>query len=143
MGGKEGNLTSNCVYSDTVIGFDMKCIFEPWLKTADQDGPEGSFNWKSKASMNSPRANFASMVLDNFVYVFGGIQGRGEGEQAHVPNLATILAEKYDPATNQWEELEIEGGNPIAAFGWTPLAADTGELLILGGTDGDVLQDGA
>jgi len=80
MGGKEGNLTSNCVYSDTVIGFDMKCIFEPWLKTADQDGPEGSFNWKSKASMNSPRANFASMVLDNFVYVFGGIQGRGEGE---------------------------------------------------------------
>jgi hypothetical protein len=33
IGGKEGTLTSSSNYSDTVMSFDMKCIFEPWLKT--------------------------------------------------------------------------------------------------------------
>ena len=61
----------------------------------------------------------------------------------HHPILATVLAEKYDPSTNEWEELTIDGGNPVAAFGWTPLGNDTGEILILGGTDGNMLQDSA
>jgi hypothetical protein len=53
--------------------------------------------------MNSKRANFAHLVLDNFVYVFGGIAGKGEGERAHCPTLASILAEKYDPKIDKWE----------------------------------------
>jgi len=67
IGGKEGGNVTSCNFSNSVIGFDMKAVFEPWTKTAD------NFSWKSKAKMASPRANFAHLVLDNFVYVFGGI----------------------------------------------------------------------
>jgi len=49
------------------------------------------------------------------------------------------LAEKYNPAKDEWSLLEIAGGSPLAAFGWTPLKPNSGEILILGGTDGDML----
>ena len=53
--------------------------------------------------------------------------------------MVTNLADKYDPAQDKWETIEIEGATPVACFGFTPLAPNTGELLILGGTDGDML----
>jgi len=31
IGGKVGSLTSNCCYTDSVLGFDMTLVFEPWL----------------------------------------------------------------------------------------------------------------
>ena len=67
IGGKEGGNTSACVYSDSVIGFNVGAVFEPWTKTAD------NFKWKSRAKMTEPRANFSHLVLDGFVYIFGGI----------------------------------------------------------------------
>jgi N-acetylneuraminic acid mutarotase len=49
------------------------------------------------------------------------------------------LAEKYDPAQDKWESIEIAGGTPVGCFGFCPLAPNSGEILILGGTDGDML----
>ena len=87
--------------------------------------------------MKSARANFALTVIDNFVYVYGGIQNRGTGNEVHKPITATI-AEKYDPITNIWETLEIQGAISLAAFGWTTLDSND-KILILGGSDGDTL----
>ena len=61
----------------------------------------------------------------------------------HVPKLATVVCEKYDPVANKWETYNIEGATPLAAFGWTPLAPGSGQMLIMGGTDGDLLQEDA
>ena len=135
-------MVSNCIYTSSVISFDLKQVFEPWTKTA-ADGPDSPFNWKYKAKMSKPRANFAHLVLDNLVYVFGGICGRGkEGSTLHIPSLASdkFLSERYNPAEDKWDQIEIAGANPLAAFGWTPLAKGSGEIMILGGTDGDMLQ---
>jgi len=38
--------------------------------------------------MQHARSNFAMIAVSNSVYVFGGISGSGEGEQAHFPVLA-------------------------------------------------------
>ena len=35
--------------------------------------------WKEMAPMLSARANFAMIVLKEFVYVYGGISGKGTG----------------------------------------------------------------
>ena len=64
IGGKVGTNFGSCNFSDTVIGYNMQSIFEPWTKVVENSG------WSTKAKMNSPRANFAHLVLDNFVYVF-------------------------------------------------------------------------
>ena len=53
------------------------------------------------------------------------------------------MAEKYDLKQNKWEEYEIKGAFPLAAFGWTALAPESGQILILGGTDGDLIQEDA
>ena len=139
IGGKEGTHQSDCQYSASVLGFDLKLVFEPWLKASSADAADAHC-WRSLAPMKSARANFACIVVDNLVYAFGGIQGRGTGESAHVPALATIVSERYDPQQDAWEEFEVKGASPLAAFGWTTLAPESGQLLILGGTDGDVLQ---
>jgi hypothetical protein len=47
----------------------MKPVFEPWTKKTGDD----AIQWKSRAKMANARSNFAHLVLDNFVYVFGGI----------------------------------------------------------------------
>ena len=57
--------------------------------------------------MKSPRANFAHLVLDNYVYVFGGISGKGNAPEDHVPMISNIIAEKYDVNSDTWEEIII------------------------------------
>jgi N-acetylneuraminic acid mutarotase len=90
--------------------------------------------------MNSARANFAHCVVNNFVYVFGGIESKGEGKESHIPNIAKNITEKYDINSNKWEIIEIENGPPYGAFGWTPIYPENdGKIIILGGTDGDLL----
>ena len=92
--------------------------------------------------MNNQRANFGLCQLDNFVYVFGGIQSKGKGKRSHVPNIVDVLAEKYDAANDKWEKIEIKGAPPLAAFSWTTLGPkNPGKIMILGGSDGDLLQD--
>ena len=48
----------------------------------------------------------------------------------------------YDPKTKAWTVLEIDGATPLACFGSTTTVSES-ELLIVGGTDGDMLQEGS
>jgi len=89
--------------------------------------------------MKEARANFMLTVIDNKVYVYGGISGRGtEDEKRHVPIMAESVCEVYDPVANTWTSLEMEGAFPIADFGATQLKEPT-QFLIFGGTDGCML----
>lgn len=90
--------------------------------------------------MHNQRANFALCQIDNFVYVFGGIQSSGKGKNKHIPALVECLTEKYDATADKWEKIEIANAFPLAAFAWTPIGK--GKIMILGGTDGDLLQEG-
>ena len=38
--------------------------------------------------MANKRSNFAMIGLRNFIYVYGGISGAGQGEESHHPQLA-------------------------------------------------------
>jgi len=76
------------------------------------------------------------------VYVFGGISGQSsEKNQEHLPKMPTITAEKYNPIANTWENIEIPDIQPLGAFAWTPKGKNSSEIIILGGTDGDVIQE--
>ena len=56
--------------------------------------------------------------------------------------MPVINAERYDPATNTWDKFEIPNIPSLGAFAWTSKGKGSSEIIILGGTDGDVLQDG-
>lgn len=87
--------------------------------------------------MNNQRANFAISQFDNLVYVYGGIQGQGKGKNKHVPQLVEKTIEKYDATADSWESIQIDGAPHLAAFAWCAIAK--GQIMILGGTDGDLL----
>lgn len=93
--------------------------------------------------MQNRRANFCHLVLDNLVYVFGGISGTLEesGAEAHFPKMATLNAERYNPAADTWEEFEIPNIPSLGAFAWTTYGKDSSKIIILGGTDGDLIQE--
>lgn len=131
FGGREGKLISDaCNFSNSTLGVDLKAAYSTG---------SGSAGWKSLAPMNTARANFAHVVLDNCVYAFGGISGRGTGQAAHHPTVTSIITEKYTPDTDAWEAIEVQGALPLAAFGWTRIDED--KLLIFGGSDGDMLSE--
>ena len=90
--------------------------------------------------MHSRRANFSHIVMDNKVYVFGGISGNVDDKKNfHAPKMATVNAERYDPVTDVWEKYEIPDIPSLGAFAWTQLGKDSSKILILGGTDGDLI----
>lgn len=102
IGGKTGNYLNDATYSSSVIGFDLKTVYEPWLQ--DKSGEK----WAQLSSMQSARANFAFAVVDNLVYVFGGVSGTGDGpDKAHIPQLVSNLCERYDPKLDKWETIQI------------------------------------
>ena len=73
MGGKIGINLGTCVFTKSVLSYEMLLIFEPWIKLRpDQDKKEFS-SWKSCESMSVERACFSHIVIDNKVYVFGGL----------------------------------------------------------------------
>jgi hypothetical protein len=49
------------------------------------------------------------------------------------------LTEKYCATTDVWTKIEIANAPPVAAFAWTPLSK--GKIMILGGSDGDLIQE--
>jgi N-acetylneuraminic acid mutarotase len=62
-----------------------------------------SNKWDRVAPMNKERFDFAAVVMNNEIYVFGG---KVLLEYNHVTKTrATPRAEKFDPATNTWLEL--------------------------------------
>ena len=78
-----------------------------WLKTTERLNLTGitknnkDIMWEMSADMHEARSNFAATVIDNFVYVFGGISGKTE---THTPVIAKSI-ECYDPNTNLWHEI--------------------------------------
>ena len=125
IGGKTGPTPATSNYSNSVIGMPLKEFNEAVSETC---------KWQILEPMICARANFGWQVINNQVFVFGGISSK----QGHLPQLANPLCEKYDPITNTWQAVEIEGASPLAAFGWT---VHEEKLLIVGGTDGEMLQE--
>ena len=91
--------------------------------------------------MESARACFSHIVIDNKIYVFGGISGNNDGENSHTPKISDPLAERYDPIEDKWELFEIKNSPSVAAFSWTKLGKNSNKIMILGGTNGDLTQD--
>jgi hypothetical protein len=71
IGGKAQHNT----WTNSCESIDLNPIFNPGLKRQVAPGKyEDVYSqWEVCASMNSARANFAVQVIDNTVYVFGGI----------------------------------------------------------------------
>lgn len=55
--------------------------------------------------------------------------------------MPAINAERYDPAKDIWEKYEIPNIPSLGAFAWTQLGKDSSKVVILGGTDGDLIQE--
>jgi hypothetical protein len=48
--------------------------------------------------MSIERANFCHLVIDNMVYVFGGISGKSKDKKnSHIPIISDPNTERYDP----------------------------------------------
>jgi hypothetical protein len=80
------------------MSFEMIFVFEPWLRV--KLDPENKLykTWNTCASMATERASFSHLVLDNMVYVFGGISGKvNEKSKSHFPVISNPNIEKYDP----------------------------------------------
>ena len=78
FGGKSGYHINELKYENSVIGFDLKTIYEPWLEDKSNE------KWVDLAPMKDSRANFAFTVVDNILYVFGAIGNTGSSlEDAH------------------------------------------------------------
>ena len=91
--------------------------------------------------MESARACFSHIVIDNKIYVFGGISGNNDGENSHIPKISDPLAERYDPIEDKWENLIINNSPSVAAFSWTKLGKNSNKIMILGGTNAWMTQD--
>ena len=80
LGGKVGLDQASSGYTDSVIGYDCRFLFDPYLRYKFDPDNKIKIQWESLANMHCQRANFALCQIDNFVYVFGGISGKGKGK---------------------------------------------------------------
>lgn len=142
FGGRVGTNLDDCDYSSSVIGLDLKEVVK---------GDAPASKWTDLKPMSTARTSFAHTVIDNKVYVFGGISAKQEveinGSKIMAPVMSTPVSEVYDPVSDTWEEVKleaffndrkIEGFGGLAAFGWTKIKSS---LLIVGGSNGDLLTD--
>ena len=97
-------------------------------------------SWIECAPMKCARSNFAMVGLTNFVYVFGGISGCGEGAEAHHPVLAQQIIERYQPKADVWDPINIATAPSLAAFAWTRLGSkpEDSKIVVFGGSNGDI-----
>ncbi len=98
MGGKYDPL----YWSNGVASLDLSLYLNPKLV---EDVPEYKENrklgiydltkWNDCKPMKEARSNFAATVIDNLVYVYGGISGRknGSGEGKHYPQMVSKAIE--------------------------------------------------
>merc|ERR1712083_227332 len=124
---------------------DLAPYFRPGQVKTAEDGTTTAVQseWIQCSSMECARSNFAMVPLSNYVYVYGGISGAGEGQTAHHPQLALEVIERYTPKIDKWEPLKINAAPSLAAFAWTrlnttPGHADEAKIAVLGGTNGDI-----
>jgi hypothetical protein len=73
IGGKVGLDQASCGYTDSVIGYDCRFLFQPHLALKQDPLNKTNIKWESLNNMHNQRANFGLCQVDNFVYVFGGI----------------------------------------------------------------------
>lgn len=120
----------------SVESLNMTYYMYPHLRPKQKDPlpPYETYLWEDLAPMKNCRANFAAIVLDNLVYVYGGISGKKE---VHHPVFANQVVERYSPNTKEWSELKIDNAPNVAAFAWAPLLDH--KIAIYGGTDGDLI----
>ncbi len=80
--------------------------------------------WVFKASMPTPRASFATAVVDNKIYCIGGTTGTKDGIYA-----ASGVVEVYDTATDTWA---TKSDMPTPRVGVTASVVD-GKIYLIGG----------
>lgn len=90
--------------------------------------------------MQNARSNFAMIALRNYIYVYGGISGAGDGERSHVPNLSQVVIERYLIAGDSWETVQVSAVPKLAAFSWCQMG-DSAQIAVVGGTNGDIMSD--
>jgi len=61
------------VFTRSVIGFDLYFELDPRLREKQENYKDLNKKWIDYKDMKCARANFGLIVLDNLVYVFGGI----------------------------------------------------------------------
>jgi N-acetylneuraminic acid mutarotase len=72
--------------------------------------------------MSKERACFSHIVIDNKVYVYGGISGNSKTKnEAYVPIVSEPNTERYDPKLNKWEKIDIKNSPSLGAFSWSKL----------------------
>jgi len=130
FGGKTGQNPLNSTFTSSVIGFDLHETLA---------GQPSTKSWVKLADMSCARASFGHMVVDNQVYAYGGIHAGGKGDSSHYPLMATQICERYDPIGDKWESIDIKNSMPLGSFGFTPISETS--MLILGGSDGEMLQE--
>lgn len=81
----------------------MSAFIYPKHNSSDKVAAFEVVKWKNLSPMKSARANFASLVIDNKIYVYGGISESKD----HKPVLANPICEVYDPSNNSWTEVAI------------------------------------
>jgi hypothetical protein len=63
--------------------------------------------------MHSARSNFSALVIDQYIYVLGGLCG---GDEKFSPILSQPMCEQYSIEHDKWTPIEVFGLSPIAAF---------------------------
>jgi len=69
-------------WENTVWSLDLTPYFKTGLRRTNEDGTTEALTsqWHTCAPMADKRSNFAMIGLRNFIYVYGGISGAGQGE---------------------------------------------------------------
>ena len=72
--------------------------------------------------MSVERACFSHIVIDNKVYVFGGISGNSKVKKnTHAPIISEPNTERYDPVLNKWDTIVIKDSPSLGAFSWSKI----------------------
>lgn len=138
VGGKSGVRD----WHSTVWSLDLLPYFKTGVMKTNEDGTTErvTSQWQTCAPMTCARSNFAMIALRNYIYVYGGVSGAGEGAQCHNPKLAEIIVERYTIASDSWETVTVNTAPKIAAFSWCQMG-DSAQIAIVGGTNGGIMSD--
>lgn len=100
-------------------GYSVKNDHSQVLSVNERYDPQTD-SWKALAPMSRPRSGAAAAVIDNKIYVIGGVDK---------DTNFTSLVERYDPETNAWKTVA-----PMSAPRGVPAAAVLdGKIYCVGG----------
>jgi N-acetylneuraminic acid mutarotase len=81
-----------------------------------------------------PRSNFAAIVIDDYIYAFGG--NSGVKDEFH-PQMPEVPCERFKYNSKNWEPVIIKKSPSIFAFGWSKFL-ENHQIIIYGGSDGSL-----